>query len=145
MIIFVACSKSKLHYPCEAKKIYTASAIFNKRMTYAKRRTDKIYILSAKYGLLQLNDWVEPYECYLGSQGKAYKLEWTQNVLRQMRELNIDFNDEVYFATGEEYWKQLIKYFPNAKTEKQLVIEHLGRGGIGMSMLFYDLSNAQRN
>lgn len=144
MIIFVACSKSKLHYPCEARKIYTASTIFNKRMTYARKQTDKIYILSAKYGLLKLDDWVEPYECYLGSQGSAYKFDWTQKVLKQMKEAGIDFNEEVYFATGAEYWNQLIKHFPNAKTEKDEVTKALGRGGIGMSLSFYDLKNSGR-
>lgn len=145
MIIFVACSKSKLHYPCEAQKIYTASSIFNKRMTYAKNHTDKIYILSAKYGLLKLNDWVEPYECYLGSQDKTYKLNWTKKVLEQMKAEGIDFNEEVYFATGAEYWKPLAKHFKNAKVEGAEVAKALGRGGIGMALQYYDIQNYKRS
>lgn len=141
MIVFVACSKSKLHYACEAQKIYTASAIFNKRMTYAKRHADKIYILSAKYGLLKLTDWVEPYDCYLGSQGKDYKVNWTKKVLQQMVDEEIDFDDDVYFATGAEYWKPFKKLFKKAKFESDKVIEALGRGGIGMALQFYDLMN----
>ena len=144
MIIFVACSKSKLNYPCEAKKLYTASTIFNKRMTYAKKRTSKIYILSAKYGLLNLNDWVEPYECYLGGQDKTYKLNWAEKVLKQMQDAGIDFGEEVYFATGAEYHKLLTNHFINFKTEGQLVADTLGRGGIGMALRFYDMMNCIR-
>lgn len=144
MIVLVACSKSKLHYPCEAQKIYTASTIFNKRMAYAKKRADKIYILSAKYGLLKLTDRVEPYECYLGSQGKEYKVNWTKMVLRQMIDAGIDFDEEVYFATGTEYWKPLRKLFKNSKVEGEQVAEALGRGGIGMALQYYDLVNYGR-
>ena len=144
MIVFVACSKSKLHYACEAQKIYTPSAIFKKRMTYAKNLTDKIYILSAKYGLLKPTDWVEPYNRFLGAESSLYKHSWQQKVIMQMKAEGIDFNEEVYFATGEEYWKLLIDLFKNAKTEKEEVIKALGRGGIGMSLKYYDLRNASK-
>lgn len=128
MIAFVACSKSKLPYPCEAQKIYTPSAIFNKRMTYARSHADKIYILSAKYGLLKPNDWIEPYDCYLGDSGKTYKLDWAKKVLAQMKAEGIDFNEETYFAAGVEYWKNLASHFRNVRVESTEVQKALGRG-----------------
>lgn len=141
MIVFIACSKSKLNRPCKAKELYTPSAIFCKRMAYAKKLTseDKIFILSAKYGLLKLDDPVEYYDCYLGKQDALYKFEWKQKVLKQMKEANIDFNEEVYFATGTEYWKMLTSSFKNFKVEKDLVESKLGRGGIGMALQYYDI------
>lgn len=141
MIVFIACSKSKLNRPCKAKELYTPSAIFCKRMAYAKKLTseDKIFILSAKYGLLKLDDPVEYYDCYLGKQDALYKFEWKQKALKQMKEANIDFNEEVYFATGTEYWKMLTSSFKNFKVEKDLVEAKLGRGGIGMALQYYDI------
>lgn len=141
MIVFVACSKSKLNKPCKARELYTPSAIFCKRMSYAHKITseDKIFILSAKYGLLKLDDPVEYYDCYLGKQDALYKFQWTQKVLKQMKEANIDFNDDVYFATGTEYWKQLAKSFKHATVEKDKVEAKLGRGGIGMALQYYDI------
>lgn len=143
MIVFVACSKSKLktNKPVKAKDLYTPSAIFCKRMAYAKKitSTDKIFILSAKYGLLKLDDEVEYYDCYLGSANALYKFEWKQKVLKQMKDAGIDFKEEVYFATGSEYWKMLTSSFKNFKVEKDLVEAKLGHGGIGMSLQFYDI------
>ena len=104
MYVFVACSKSKLHIACTAQEIYSASALFNKRLAYAKKIVpeDKIFILSAKYGLLKLTDPVEPYDCYMGDQSAEYKFRWTQMVLKQMQEAGIDRREKTYFATGEE-------------------------------------------
>ena len=144
MYVFVACSKSKLHIACTAQEIYSASALFNKRLAYAKKIVpeDKIFILSAKYGLLKLTDPVEPYDCYMGDQSAEYKFKWMQMVLKQMQEAGIDRREKTYFATGEEYWKQLSSAFKDYTTEKEVVKKALGRGGIGMALQYYDLKIA---
>lgn len=48
-----------------AKDMYV-SDLFKKSLEYARRLNPaKIYILSAKYGLLELDDMIEPYEITL--------------------------------------------------------------------------------
>ncbi len=147
MNIFIACAKSKVNYPCEAQELYSASSIFNKRLRYAlnKRKELKeqvnIYILSAKYGLLNLDDKIAPYDMFLATETKEYKVAWASRVLEQMKSVHIDMNDNTYFAAGEEYWEKLISFFPNSTSEKVEVEKLLGRGGIGMALHYYDVIN----
>jgi len=147
MLVFVAYAGSKLELnpgeTIEAQKLYSPSAIFSKRLKYAKSITtkDKIFILSAKYGLVKLNDKLEYYDLYLGKQSEIYKYKWTNKVINQMKEQNIDFNEEVYFAAGKEYYKGLKSYFKNSKFEIDEVKKDLGRSGIGMSLKYYDIKN----
>ena len=147
MNIFIACAKSKVSYPCEAQELYSASTIFNKRLEYAlnKRKELKeqvnIYILSAKYGLLNLNDKIVPYDMFLATETKEYKVTWAAKVLKQMKLSHINMNDNTYFAAGEEYWEKLISSFPNSANEKDEVKKLLGRGGIGMALHYYDVVN----
>lgn len=60
MIAFVGCVKSKKDHPCKAEEMYT-SDLFKKSLMYAKK-ADKVYILSAKYGLVELDEVILPYQ-----------------------------------------------------------------------------------
>ena len=51
-IALISCSKEKKNYPCPAHELYSASNLFSLSYQYAKKYADKIYILSAKYGLV---------------------------------------------------------------------------------------------
>ena len=60
MIVFLSCVSKKRNYPCEAQDLYT-SDLFKKSLQYAKTlNPSKIYILSAKYGVLELTDRIRP-------------------------------------------------------------------------------------
>lgn len=58
----ISCSKSKRSYKCKASELYSPSKLFSLSYQYAKTFADKIYILSAKYGLVEENEIIEPYE-----------------------------------------------------------------------------------
>jgi len=45
--------------------MYSASDLFSKAYSYAVKNYDFVVILSAKYGLLFLDDKIEPYELTL--------------------------------------------------------------------------------
>jgi len=61
-IVLVSCVKSKRCNRCKASDMYI-SLLFTKMMTYARSLKPKcIFILSAKYGLLKLDDIIDPYE-----------------------------------------------------------------------------------
>lgn len=61
-IALVSCSKSKQCYPCKACEMYMPSSLFRYSYQYAKKYADKVYILSAKHGLLRENMIIEPYD-----------------------------------------------------------------------------------
>jgi hypothetical protein len=58
----ISCVKTKLDHTAKAKDLYI-SDLFRKNLAYAKKmKPDHIFILSAKYGLLGLDDRIAPYE-----------------------------------------------------------------------------------
>jgi len=55
-IVLISCSSKKSAHKSKAKNLYI-STLFRLSLAYAKKlKPDKIFILSAKYGLLNLND-----------------------------------------------------------------------------------------
>ncbi len=62
IVALIACTKKKRQGTFEAKYLYDESPLFRKSYQYAKQITDKIYILSAKYGLLKDSDVISTYD-----------------------------------------------------------------------------------
>ena len=85
-IVILSCGKSKLNRACAARDLYIGD-LFRKSLAYARSLCpDTIYILSAKHGLLELDDVVEPYEMTLNKMGKTDRKNWAERVLAQLRE-----------------------------------------------------------
>ena len=84
-------------------------------MQYAKEiiRADKIFILSALHGLLNLSDEIEPYNLTLNDMAVAKRKAWAEEVLKSLRE-NADIEkDEFVFLAGERYRQFLIPFLKN--------------------------------
>ena len=112
MIALIGCVKSKnkgIHKACE---LYN-SPLFKYQLEYAKRKTDKIYILSAKHGVLKLDDEIRDYEQTLNNMNDKQIKEWTFKVYNQLTKLNINKNDEILFLCGKKYYKYLSKIYIN--------------------------------
>lgn len=70
MIVFLSCVKTKQDHRCRADEMYI-SPLFKLSLRYAQSLNPrKIFILSAKYGLLELNDIIDPYELTLNHMGE---------------------------------------------------------------------------
>jgi cytoplasmic iron level regulating protein YaaA (DUF328/UPF0246 family) len=84
------------------------SPFFRKMMAYAESlRPRRIYILSAKYGLLSPEDLIEPYELTLKTMKSADREAWAQGVLSALRQ-NFDLDtDRFVFLAGNPYRKGL--------------------------------------
>ncbi len=73
MIVFIGCRKSKLNCKAKAKDMYTGN-YFKKTLQFARTfNADKIFVLSAKYGLLELDDVISPYDLTLNKMSKQDK------------------------------------------------------------------------
>ncbi|EGQ3439675.1 hypothetical protein H4N34_000656 [Staphylococcus pseudintermedius] len=115
MIVFISCVKSKLNRQTTAENLYK-SDLFRKQLKYAKQITtkdDRIYILSAKYGVLELDDIVSPYELTLNNMNKLKRKQWAYKCVKQLQEKEIDFKDMAIFLTGKPYSQYLSQLFPN--------------------------------
>ncbi len=114
MLVFIGCGKKKNYLTCEAKNMYLGN-YFSTCLQYAKTLTSEnnIYILSAKYGVLHLNDIISPYNFTLNEATKEQYTEWKNKVLNQFKVLNITGKEEVTFLCGKNYYKELLSYFGN--------------------------------
>lgn len=130
MIVFLSCVKSKQNKKCAAKDMYV-SDLFKKSYEYAKQLNPrKIYILSAKYGLLELEDIIEPYELTLNAMTEKQQKLWAYKVIKQCRQKNIEFSEKAIFLCGKNYRKYIINKFNTANAP-------LKNMGIGRQLQFY--------
>lgn len=114
-IVFISCVSKKLSSRAVAKDLYT-SDLFVKSLAYARSlRPDRIFVLSAKYGLVDIEEELEPYEQTLNTAPASEKKRWAETVKEQMKAKDIDFdNDDVIFLAGKEYRKHLVPAFRKA-------------------------------
>ena len=111
-VVLISCVSQKLDYKSKAKDLYVSS-LFKKNMAYAhKLKADEIYILSAKYGLLKLNDEIEPYNLTLNTMGVKEKKVWADKVLIQMENTENISNTNFIFLAGANYRKYLVGNMP---------------------------------
>lgn len=80
-------------------------------MAYAKRmQPDAIFIISAKYGLLDLDEEIEPYDVTLNGMTAREIRIWAGKVLDELRERVDLHNDHFIFLAGHNYRKHLIQH-----------------------------------
>lgn len=109
-IAFISCSKKKLQFPCRARELYQGE-LFKKSFFYCLGRFDQIIILSAKYGALNIDQIIEPYECSLNHFTKIQRVVWAVKVEAQLKEMKV-WADEKYFFTGRRYCEFFIGHKP---------------------------------
>ena len=114
-IVLISCVSKKLNHKSKAQDLYV-SPLFQKNLRYAKSlNPDKIFILSAKYGLLSLTDEVEPYNKTLNKMTSNEIKEWANSVLKQLQKVSDLDNEEFIFLAGNNYRKFLLPHIKNYK------------------------------
>lgn len=114
-IVLISCVSKKLNHKSKAQDLYV-SPLFRKNLQYARSlNPDKIFILSAKYGLLRLNEEIEPYDKTLNKMRSNEIKGWANSVLNQMRKSADIENDEFLFLAGNNYRKFLLPHLKHWK------------------------------
>ena len=109
-IVLVSCVKTKQDRRCRAGDMYT-SALFQKMMAYAQSlKPKRIFILSAKYGLLSPDDMIEPYEQTLKTMKTAERRAWAQGVMSALRQTGDLDADTFVFLAGDAYRQNLVPH-----------------------------------
>ena len=114
-IILISCASKKLPHKARAKNLYI-SPLFKLSLRYAKSlNPSKIFILSAKHGLLDLEKRIEPYDETLNDMSAKEVRKWARKVIRQSgRVANLN-KDQIILLATEKYRKYLIPHFTNYK------------------------------
>lgn len=112
-IALIACSKSKnpeaRQHPVAACDLYTG-AMFRKSLRYAKDvlRADRIFILSAKYGLVEPEERLPYYDQTLCTAKVAEKRRWADMVITQMAHAGLNTRkDHFVILAGKAYHQYL--------------------------------------
>lgn len=111
MRIIITCGSKKCITPTIASRMYIGSH-FKNCLRWARSKTDdnNILILSAKYGLLRLNQKIEYYDLKMGDRGCIGFNE----VKKQALFLKI-LDEQILSTAGKEYRLVLDKVFKDIK------------------------------
>lgn len=127
-VAFVACSKKKKTYPCEAASLYAESRLFTFASSYCKTHYDEWFILSAKHGIVTPSEMLEPYDQTLKSASASDKKQWAHNVSLQIQQ-QFSYKPPVfYFHAGDNYVKYLIPLLEGAGYQCVRPLKGLGIG-----------------
>ena len=123
-LIIIQCSKSKqkgIHKVCD---LYT-SQLFKKGLDIAKKLNGNIKIISAKYGLISINEKIKKYEYgfkpspYMGKEDKnrrkqrnIYNKRVMSRLVNKLKKQRLG-NHSVIVLANKYYQKSLVSVFPN--------------------------------
>ena len=123
-IVLLSCVSKKLPGRAKAQDLYI-SPLFCYGLRYARSlKPDKIFILSAKYGLVGLNDVIDTYNLSLNSMGVSQIKLWSDGVLEQLRLVSDLHNDTFIFLAGDRYRKYLLSHI----NHYEIPLQGLGLG-----------------
>lgn len=109
-IVLISCVSKKRPNKSRACDLYI-SPLFKKNLQYAlKLQPDHIFILSAKYGLITLDDEIEPYDLTLNTMSVKEIKDWAQRVLDDLAGRTDLQQDQFIFLAGSKYRKYLIDH-----------------------------------
>lgn len=109
----ISCCSKKLDHESKAKDLYQSS-LFKYGMKYLKEKEcDVIYILSAKHGVLSLDEIVKPYNLTLNDQNIQYRKIWSENVLEDLNKKQDLNNDYFIILAGRNYREYILGKFSN--------------------------------
>ncbi len=107
-IVLISCASKKKAVKSRARELYD-SPLFKLSLQYAQKLApDNIFILSAKYGLVALDEKIEPYDITLNDMKSAERKEWASKIIKQLQ-AHADLNgDQFVILAGERYRQYLL-------------------------------------
>ena len=123
---FVACCKTKGDRPMPAASLYR-SPLFRKSLLAALDTCGKVYILSAKHGVVSCNDTIEPYDVTLKTMCRSEREAWGARVQPQLDAL-LRSRDTAVMYCGEEYFAPLRKHLQSLNVTVEMPLGSLSLG-----------------
>ena len=112
------------------------SALFRKSLLAALDVSDKVFILSAKHGVITCDEFIEPYDVTLKTMRRSDRDAWGLKVQRQLDRL-LRARDTAVMYCGEEYFAPLREYLERLK-----VIVEMPLGSLSLGMRLQQLAKS---
>ncbi len=114
-ILLLSCVSQKLDHPAPAAELYT-SPLFRLSLAYARQlQPNAIHILSAKYGLVDLDEVIAPYDVTLNTMPAAERRAWAQRVLAQLAQRHDLEHDHFIILAGKRYREHLLPHLAHVE------------------------------
>lgn len=123
-LVLIACCSRKLDSAAPARDLYQG-ALFKFSAAYCQRHGFRWAILSAKLGLVDPEQVVEPYETRLSGR-RADQALWAERVFDSLRRPR--FPKRVIFLAGSNYRRELATLLAAAGVECHAPLAGLGIG-----------------
>ncbi|PVC80376.1 hypothetical protein DBP19_36605 [Streptomyces sp. CS090A] len=122
-LVIIPCGSAKLDRKAAAGELYVGAYHQSCREAADALTADggTVLILSALYGLVSLDQEIEPYDLQMGQLGSVV----TEKLREQARELGVDGAQKVVILAGEKYAAAALEVWPDAATPLA------GLGGMG--------------
>lgn len=105
-IALVGCSAPKLKEAAPARQLYT-SQLFRATLALAERRHDVVYVISAKYELVQLDQVIEPYDRTMADIAKEWRVIWGIRVWDSILSRHQNVDRQIFIYAGKDYAKPI--------------------------------------
>ena len=125
-IALVAFVSKKNNRPMRARDLYI-SDWFNKASAYAEKVSDEWFILSAKYGLIDPNVIIEPYDVTLNKMPISKRRTWSLRVMQDFRPM-LEKGDHIVILAGKGYREFLIQPLRDIGCQVEIPMEGLRIG-----------------
>jgi uncharacterized protein DUF6884 len=103
----ISCSKSKGGHRDLARNVYVSS-LYRKSVMVAEAWGLTFSILSAKHGLLDPDETIEPYDLTLKAASRQFKSEWARKVAEQISR-SLAGGKRLIVLAGDDYYVPLIE------------------------------------
>ena len=114
-IVLISCVGKKKNRKCEAKELYD-STWFRLAFRYAcSLQPDKIFILSAKFGLVDQHALIDPYNDTLRTKSDQDIQAWSDRVLKALEKQANLAKDMFIILAGENYRRHLAGRLVNSR------------------------------
>ena len=112
-VVLIQCVGKKKPRKCKAKDLYD-STWFRYALSYVQSlNPDKVFILSAKYGLVDPEEEIEPYDETLNNKSVSEIRAWAAKLLASLQERTDVAKDTFIILAGEKYRTYLADYLAN--------------------------------
>lgn len=125
----LSCTKSKTDCICAARGLYSASKDFRRHLEIVENpenNYDKVFIISAKHGLVELDQILKPYDIHIKEYAEEEALIWAKFIIARLR-LDLEKEGkkleeaEIYIHASDTYWM----YLKKACEEKGITCRHI--------------------
>ena len=110
-IDLISCASRKLPHRAKARDLYI-SPLFRLQWQYAQQFIpSRVFILSAKYGLVGAEEIIEPYDLTLNNMRVHERKRWSAVVLQQLQKNCNLKRDHFVILAGQKYRQYLLPHF----------------------------------